>query len=124
MDTTNTTTDTPGPTSLDKRSKAYREQKLANALSESISVSPRENKSNQDKLEELIQNALKLKMVIFHHTVKAFDGTPEYALYETAPNTKSTRLAEIWYTPFGVVTKQHNIFKIIPLAQVKDTIVA
>ena len=118
MDTTNTTTDTPGLASLDKRSKAYKE------LAKSQGVIDEDKSTNESKIKDLIQNALKLKMVIFHHTVKAFDGTPEYALYETAPNTKSTRLAEIWYTPFGVVTKQHNIFKIIPLAQVKDTIVA
>lgn len=86
------------------------------------------------EIQELIDNGIPLKMAVFHRTVLSFGnfgtvtGEPENAFWapsgdKTKPNAKPSRTAKMWYTPHGLVCEQHGIYKIIPTANVSDTIV-
>lgn len=86
------------------------------------------------KIQALIDIGIPLKKVVFHSTVLSFGekgsvtGTPEFSLNAPSPDPKvkwaqPSRTANIWYTPHAVVTEQSGVYKIIPPAQVADTIV-
>lgn len=76
-------------------------------------------------LQALIDNGIPLRKAVFHRAV-IFDchgGTPETAYYskEWATDVKAHKVAQMWYTPHGLVCTQKDIWKIIPLANVSDT---
>lgn len=94
---------------VDKRTKEYKSQ--------TQSTQP------LDKINELIENGIPLKKVVFHDTVLSFgaqsSGEPESALYDGG-SAKKSRLAQMWLTSAGVVIKQKDNYKIIPAAAIKD----
>jgi hypothetical protein len=81
------------------------------------------------KVKALIEMGIPVKFALFRRTVRSNVGTPESAFYarETdpkLPNPQPSRIAEMWYTPHGLVTLQAGgIYKVIPLANLVDTIV-
>ncbi len=81
-----------------------------------------EDNKIMSKILELIDAGIPLKRVVFHDTVLSLGGKqggePENALYSSG--SKPSRTAEMWYTPHGVVVKQRENYKIIPLAAIKD----
>lgn len=81
-------------------------------------------------IQELIDAGIPLQMVTFNRTVRSFKGEPETAFYHRTGHiagpqrdAKPSRTAKIWFTPHGVVTEQDGFYKVIPLANVIDTIV-
>lgn len=76
------------------------------------------------ELQALIEIGIPLKMAIFNKTVLSWKNEPENALYSQG-STKVSRTAKLWYTPHGIVVDQGDgaFYKIIPLANVSDTIV-
>lgn len=60
-------------------------------------------------------------MAVFHRAVRSHMGEPETAFYNPEPNMKPSRVANMWYTPHGLVCEQKGKYKIIPLANVSDT---
>lgn len=77
----------------------------------------------QAKIQALIEIGIPLKKVVFSRTVMSFENQPEFALFTPEPNLKASRIAKMWYTPHGVVCEQKGLYKIIPLANVLDTVV-
>lgn len=78
-------------------------------------------------LATLIENGIPVRKATFHRTV-LFDytgGTPEYAFYskEWSKDVRPNRVANMWYTPHGLICEQNGHFKIVPLATVSDTMV-
>lgn len=78
-------------------------------------------------LEALVENGIRIRKAVFHRTV-LFDyqgGSPEYAFYspDWSKDMKKTKVAEMWYTPHGLVCSQAGLWKIVPLANVSDTII-
>lgn len=78
-------------------------------------------------LQDLIENGIPVRKAVFHRTV-IFDyagGTPETAFYceSWSKDMKKNKIAKMWYTPHGLVCEQAGLFKIIPLANVSDTLI-
>jgi hypothetical protein len=71
--------------------------------------------------EELKKIGIPVTRVVFHDTVtsRTPGHAPETALYLEHP--KKSRVAKMWYTPHGLLTEQAEGYKMIPLANVKDT---
>ncbi len=85
-------------------------------------------KTDKTQIDILIESGIPLKMAVFHRPIKSIMGEPEFAFYvkETDPkkvSPKPSRIAKMWYTPHGLVTLQKDQFKLIPLANVSETIV-
>lgn len=77
------------------------------------------------QVEELIANGIPVRKAIFHSTI-LFDygsNTPETVLFspDWSEHTKKNKVARMWFTPHGLICEQMGIYKIIPLAMVKDT---
>lgn len=78
-------------------------------------------------LVALIDNGIPVRKAVFHRSV-IFDyagGTPETAYYSAdwSKEMKKYKVANMWYTPHGLVCEQNGLFKIIPLANVSDTMI-
>lgn len=80
-----------------------------------------------DALQQLMDAGIPVRKAVFHKTI-IFDytnSTAEYAYYAAtwAKDQKKNRIANMWYTPHGLVMEKDGIIKIIPLANVADTTV-
>lgn len=80
-----------------------------------------------DALQQLVDAGIPVRKAVFHKTI-IFDytnSTAEYAYYAAtwAKDQKKNRIANMWYTPHGLVMEKDGIIKIIPLANVADTTV-
>lgn len=77
------------------------------------------------KIQGLLDIGIPLKVAIFHDTVRSFEGngTPEFAYYDPSEKCQASRKANLWYTPHGVVMEKNGKYKLIPLANCKDTFV-
>lgn len=71
----------------------------------------------------LIEEGIELRFAQFGKPVLSYLKTPEYAFYTPEDNLKKERAAKMWFTPHGLVTEQKGHYKIIPLANIVDTIV-
>lgn len=87
----------------------------------------------QTQMEAMVQTGVPILLAVFHKTVRSITGESESAFFDIShkPIPKPSKEAKLWYTPHGVVVEQtlkkgkevlHH-FKIIPLANVADTIV-
>lgn len=98
---------------IDRRTKEYKTQFQSD--------------KTQDKtqIDLMIENAIPIQMAVFHRTVRAHTGEPESAFFDPdfKPAPKPSKAAIMYYTPHGLVCDQKGKFKIIPLANVSDTIV-
>lgn len=77
-------------------------------------------------LQTLIDNGIPLRRAIFHDNIlftHCKECSPETSLFspEWAKNVKRFRKANMWFTPHGLVCEQEGEYKIVPLANVKDT---
>lgn len=77
----------------------------------------------------LLDSGIEVTSVIFHRTVKAASGEPEYAFYCSGKAEKPSRTAErILYTPHGVIIQQRDtrtkpkplVTRIVPLANIVE----
>lgn len=80
-----------------------------------------------DALQQLMDAGIPVRKAVFHKTI-IFDyqnSTAEYAYYAAnwAKDQKKNRIANMWYTPHGLVMEKDGIIKIVPLANVADTTV-
>lgn len=80
-----------------------------------------------DALQQLMNAGIPVRKAVFHKTI-IFDyqnSTAEYAYYAAnwAKDQKKNRIANMWYTPHGLVMEKDGIIKIVPLANVADTTV-
>lgn len=92
--------------------------KAATKKTEVVSATPIELKS-------LIDNGIPLRKAVFHTTV-IFDyaaGMPMHAFYseDWSKDMKKNKVARMWYTPYGVICEQAGFWKLVPLANVADT---
>ena len=101
--------DTQTNQKIDKRTKEYKD-----------TTEP--GSTTMMRIEALLQHGIPLSKVVFHDTVLSYghnkSGEPENALYDHG--SKPSRTAKLWYTPHGIVVKQKENYKIIPLAAIKD----
>jgi len=74
---------------------------------------------------DLVETGIPITMAVFHRTVRSHTGEPETAFFDPdfKPAPKPSKAATMYYTPHGLVCDQKGKFKIIPLANVSDTIV-
>ena len=74
-------------------------------------------------IERLIVGAPKVSKAVFIHTVlslgKEPSGMPEFAFYAPEPGLIASRVAEMWFTPIGLVCKQTHGGIIVPLSNIK-----
>lgn len=80
-----------------------------------------------EDLKSLVEIGIPLRKVVFHRTV-IFDykaGTPESAYYchDWSEVMKKNKQANMWFTPHCVVCEQAGHWKLVPLANVSDTMV-
>lgn len=78
-------------------------------------------------LQKLIEIGIPIKKAVFHRAV-LFDhktSAPETAYYSPTygKDLKKHKVARMWYTPHGLICEQNDQWKIIPLANVSDTVV-
>lgn len=116
----------PTTDKVDKRTKEYK----ALTYSDKISVISADEVFAEVEAKfsvlTLIEMGIPLSLAIFHDTVLSYGGTtvngePEFALYDPTSKSKPSRTAKLWYTPHGVVVKQREVYKILPLAALKDS---
>ena len=76
---------------------------------------------NEKLVNKIKEEGISLTSVIFHDTVtsRTSDHLPEFAMYADHP--KKSRKAKLWYHPIGLLIHQDEGYKIVPLANVKDT---
>lgn len=92
---------------IDKRTKEYKTQNIT---------------ASRAKIEALKESGIPLKMAVFHRAIRSFDGTPETAFY--SGEAKKSRIALMWLTPDILLCEQQGgHYKLIPTANVSDTIV-
>ncbi len=82
-----------------------------------------ESKAIPTGVQALIDIGIPVRFAVFVKPVRSCLGTPETAFFAQEPNMKSQKVAKMWFTPHGLVTEQKGTYKIIPLANVSDTIV-
>ncbi len=73
--------------------------------------------------KELMDAGIPLQKAIFWEPVISFKNEPETALYNKITVSKPSRTANIYFTPHGVVAEQDGYCLIIPLSNVKYTVV-
>lgn len=90
---------------IDKRTKEYKLQKSEDPI-----------------FDELKATGIPIKMAMFHRNVRSWTGEPETAFYVSG--AKPSRTATMWLTPHFLLCEQKGGYtKLIPLANVSDTIV-
>lgn len=79
-------------------------------------------------IDQMKAQGLPLASIVVHRSIQSgFDGSPETGFY-VAGNNKKKR-ANLWYTPNGVLMEQKDhqsgalVYKMIPLANISDTVV-
>jgi len=80
-----------------------------------------------EKIQGLIEIGIPIRMAVFHRTILSLGngkpGEPESALYSPEnQGTKKSRTANMWLTPQCLVVEQNGVYKLIPQANVSDTI--
>lgn len=90
--------------------------------SENAKANSKSSKGPSKQILDLVETGIPLQMAVFHRTVRSVLGEPETAFYSSGSN-KPSRTANMWYTPHGLVVEQRGHYKIIPLANISDTIV-
>jgi hypothetical protein len=81
-----------------------------------------------NQIEYLKNTGIPISLCVFHRTILSALNEPETALYSHGTSKKS-RLAKMWYTPNGLLVEQKDkldniIHKLIPLANVSDTVIS
>jgi len=79
-----------------------------------------------EKIQGLIDIGIPVRMAVFHRTILSMGngkpGEPENALYSPEQGSKKSRTANMWLTPQCLVVEQNGVYKLIPQANVSDTI--
>lgn len=79
-----------------------------------------------EKIQGLIDIGIPIRMAVFHRTILSMGnggtGEPENALYYPESKVRPSRTANMWLTPQCLVVEQKGVYKLIPQANVSDTI--
>lgn len=84
---------------------------------------PKKIEIKKASIETIIGEGLPVSRVVFHDTVLSYgdqaSGIPEFAFYATS--AKPSRTAIMWYHSLGLLLEQKGRYKLVPLANVKES---